>query len=181
MYSPTECEQDASPPNMPGLRGWSMVPLIIGASRACCGPAPSLVEDTRMVALKLFFLSSSSDTANSNGHGRIRTRSCSLRRSQRIRCTQAGSSVEGSRGLRRSSGAFEQWKGRTFFQREGKELQWQKKGKRKKMFRNHLDEETRRRFNVSVGIAENSPSIEGLQGKATEAVSRRVKFSWTGK
>ena len=100
------------------------------------GQRHTLAEDIRMAALEAL-LPNSSHTANTVGHvPEVERRSCSLRRSKRVRCTQAGSSVEGSRRQRRSYGC---WRIRTMertnlFQRKGKESHWhwQRKGNSKR-------------------------------------------------
>ena len=68
------------------------------------GKRHALAEDMRMVALEAL-LPNSSDTANSSGHGwtpnqKLKRRSRPVRGSKWIRCTQAGSNFEGSRGQR---------------------------------------------------------------------------------
>ena len=74
------------------------------------------------------------------------------------------------------------------FQRKGKEphLALAKGREQEKMVRNHQDEQTHRKFKVSVGIAGKQViNFEGLLEKpwqmATATESRTVKFSWKGK
>ena len=147
----------------------------------------TLAEDIRMAALEAL-LPEELERHCQLQRSRLDTyqklrRSCSLRRSKRVRCTQAGSSVEGSRGQRRSYGC---WRVRTiertnFFKRKGKEPHWQRKGNRKRWCEIMVTSKHSENSRSVLELRENRSSIEGLLGKATAAESRTVKVSWNGK
>ena len=113
----------------------------------------------------------------------VERRNCSLRRSKRIRCTQAGSSVEGSRGQRRSYGC---WRIRAMertnlFQRKGKEPNWQRKGDRKRWCKIIGTSNTQKIQGQCWNCGKTGHQSKDCWARATAAESRTVKFSWKGK
>ena len=97
---------------------------------------------------------------------KVERSSCSLRWSKRVRCTQAGSSVEGSRRQRRPYGC---WRIRTtertkFFPKERERFplalaKEREQEKMEKMVRNHQDERTPRNSRSVLELRENRSSI----------------------